>query len=220
MARKNVAAVALGRRGGKATAQNLSPEERSLAAKKAAESRWNTPSRLDGTAQTEWRHANIPHRIRAAGARLDLSHSILGVYAYFDPPTPTEELKIYRRFETDSIWEGRFAAMRWLIEFIGISQRRDGKPGRPSRKDGSPDVRIDQFDGGWLFQDKHQAADFLAAIWKGCSQASSHPTHDSHHADISEAKLAKALALIAQHLQDTVYNHAGEELRSFVVSPP
>ena len=38
--RKNPAAVALGRKGGKATAKNLTPEQRSEMAKLAAEARW------------------------------------------------------------------------------------------------------------------------------------------------------------------------------------
>ena len=40
MARKNPAAVALGRRGGKARVKNQSPEERRSSARKAAEARW------------------------------------------------------------------------------------------------------------------------------------------------------------------------------------
>ena len=40
MARKNPAAVELGRRGGKATAAKLSPAERKEIARKAAQARW------------------------------------------------------------------------------------------------------------------------------------------------------------------------------------
>jgi len=40
MTPKNPAAVALGRKGGKATAQKRTAEERSAAAKKAVEARW------------------------------------------------------------------------------------------------------------------------------------------------------------------------------------
>ena len=40
MAKKNPAAVQLGRRGGKATAKNLTPEERRQSARKAAQARW------------------------------------------------------------------------------------------------------------------------------------------------------------------------------------
>ncbi len=37
---KNPAAVALGRRGGKATAKNMTPEQRKESARKAAQARW------------------------------------------------------------------------------------------------------------------------------------------------------------------------------------
>lgn len=40
MSPKNAAAVALGRRGGKARAQNMTAEERSEASRKAVEARW------------------------------------------------------------------------------------------------------------------------------------------------------------------------------------
>src|ERR1700722_7920903 len=40
MAPKNAAAVALGRRGGKATAEKRTPEQRSEAARRAVEARW------------------------------------------------------------------------------------------------------------------------------------------------------------------------------------
>ena len=40
MTPKNAAAVALGRRGGKATAQNRTKQQRSDAARKAVEARW------------------------------------------------------------------------------------------------------------------------------------------------------------------------------------
>jgi hypothetical protein len=41
MAKKNAAAVQLGRRGGKATAKKLSAEQRKASARRAAEARWN-----------------------------------------------------------------------------------------------------------------------------------------------------------------------------------
>jgi hypothetical protein len=40
MTRKNPAAVALGRKGGRSRAQKLSPNERSESARRAAEARW------------------------------------------------------------------------------------------------------------------------------------------------------------------------------------
>jgi|GEM_PF-2056628 hypothetical protein len=46
MSRKNPAAVSLGRKGGKATAKNRTPEERAEAARKAVESRWAKQKKL------------------------------------------------------------------------------------------------------------------------------------------------------------------------------
>lgn len=40
MTRKNPAAVALGRKGGKATAKNRTPQERSEACRRASQARW------------------------------------------------------------------------------------------------------------------------------------------------------------------------------------
>jgi hypothetical protein len=46
MSPKNAAAVALGRRGGYARAKKLTPEERSLSARKAVEARWAKTEKL------------------------------------------------------------------------------------------------------------------------------------------------------------------------------
>jgi general stress protein YciG len=46
MSRKNPAAVSLGRKGGKATAKNRTPEERAEAARKAVEARWAKQKKL------------------------------------------------------------------------------------------------------------------------------------------------------------------------------
>jgi hypothetical protein len=46
MSPKNPAAVSLGRKGGKATAKNRTPEERAQAARKAVEARWAKQRKL------------------------------------------------------------------------------------------------------------------------------------------------------------------------------
>jgi len=46
MTPKNAAAVSLGRKGGKARAQNLTPEQRSESARKAVEARWAKADKL------------------------------------------------------------------------------------------------------------------------------------------------------------------------------
>ena len=112
------------------------------------------------------------------------------------------------------------AATRWLIEFVGISHsERSGKPARPKKY--PADVRIDDFAPGSsnLFDLSKRDARLLADVWKGCSQASGHATHGSNHPSVKETVLSKALEVIVDHLQDTIYLHAGEQLRDYVLEP-
>jgi hypothetical protein len=108
---------------------------------------------------------------------------------------------------------------RWLIEFIGICQRAE-KPARPEKRKES-DISVAAFDGGEgnLFELEHPDTIKLANLWKGCSQASSHPTHNSQHSPTNEAHLIPALVTIVQHLQNTIYQRAGENLRDYVLEP-
>jgi hypothetical protein len=62
MSPKNPAAVSLGRKGGQARAKNLSPQERSEAARKAVEARW---------AKTEKQMSNSHRELDAAMQKLD-----------------------------------------------------------------------------------------------------------------------------------------------------
>ena len=73
MTPKNPAAVALGRKGGKATAENRTPEERIEAARKAVEARWaktrklvaevtEGTKRLEKVAKASARRAKVPTR--------------------------------------------------------------------------------------------------------------------------------------------------------------
>ena len=86
--------------------------------------------RMDAPEQAIWLAEHIPHRVRAAIARLPMESSILRVTATIDPKCLTEQQKIYWRCAADSIWEGRLAATRWLIEFVGIKQGKAGNPVR------------------------------------------------------------------------------------------
>lgn len=137
-----------------------------------------------------------------------------------DPDLPTADHKIFWRCSTDSIWEGRLAATRWLIEFAGVRWRQNGNPARP-KKHGS-DVRIDDFHGGEndLFELENPDARRLADVWKGCTQASSHATHDSNHPSVNENELSVALGVVLDHLQKTIYAPAGENIRDYVLEPP
>jgi len=62
------------------------------------------------------------------------------------------------------------------------------------------------------------AAADLASVWKGCSQASSHATSGAHP-DVRESGLANALAIVLEHMQNTIYQKAGKNLRDYVHEP-
>jgi hypothetical protein len=172
---------------------------------------------MDLHEQSEWMIRHIPHRVRAAIARLDLDNSLLGVKAFVDPVLRTDADHIYWRCSTDSIWEGRLAATRWLIEFVGIRQSRKGSPA-VCKKSFPEDVRIDDFEGGTLLSHLTPEGQFLAGVWKGCSQASSHATNAYSHPSVSDTKdLPEALKIILDHLQNTIYQTAGKDISRYVL---
>ena len=174
---------------------------------------------MDAPEQTKWLAEHIPHRVRAAIARLPMENSILGVTATIDPQCRTEQDRIYWRCAADSIWEGRLAATRWLIEFVGIKQGKGGNPVRCEKDPKFPDdVHIQDFDGGVPLNHQTPAAADLASVWKGCSQASSHATSGAHP-DVRESSLANALAIVLEHMQNTIYQKAGKNLRNYVLEP-
>ena len=87
-----------------------------------------------------------------------------------------------------------------------------------SKKKGSEDVRIDDLDGGELFDLCNPSARLLADVWKGCSQASSHATSQYNHPAVSDRKeLPDALTIVLNHLQETIYNRAGKKVRDCVL---
>jgi len=105
------------------------------------------------------------------------------------------------------------AAMRWLIYFIGV-QGRSKKP-CPFFLDRDTDMRIDRLDGGETYDlsdPKRPDAVMLEEIWRGCSQATSHPTEGTNHPNVEPPRLAAALTLVMGHLQKTVYAHKGRSL--------
>lgn len=165
--------------------------------------------------QATWRHVHIPHRVRAAIARLDMRQSILGVYPITNPSPRNRYEKIYWRCATDSINEGRLAATRYLTEFIGIKANKSGRPVAKHRQ-GADDITLTDL-GGSLLPESDPNADCLAKIWTASTKATSHATHDSKHPEAGDEKLMEALTIIVQHLQDTIYEAAGEQLRDYVL---
>ena len=171
---------------------------------------------MDQHEQSKWITTHIPHRVRAAVARMDMENSLLRVKAFIDPPRRTDEDKIYWRCSTDSIWEGRLAATRWLIEFVGI-QDKNGNPAACTKKR-KGDVRIDDFDGGYLLDPSTVSGRCLADVWKGCTQASSHATNAYTHPSVDDRTvLPEALTIILDHLQHTIYDEARKNIRDYVL---
>jgi hypothetical protein len=55
-------------------------------------------------------------------------------------------------------------------------------------------------------------------VWKGCSQASSHATNEQNHPAVSDRKeLPEALTVVLNHLQETINDRAGMEVRDYVL---
>ncbi len=176
---------------------------------------------MDAAEQARFLEVHIPHRIRAATARLPMENSLLQVTATIDPRLQTPQDRLYWRFAADSIWEGRLAATRWLIEFVGIKEGDGSLPVQNERKRRFPnDVFINDLAGGVLFSTTVPEAQLLARVWGGCSQASSHATTDTHiHHPINEKPLAEALTIILDYLQAGIYDTAGTKLRDYVLEP-
>jgi alpha-beta hydrolase superfamily lysophospholipase len=150
----------------------------------------------------EWIEKHIPHRIRAGLAITKALEKQIGTLP--QRSANSREEKIVRRCETDSIWEGRIIAMRWLIELVGLTQDKYGNPIAKTQRFPS-DFLIQDLPGGAPISPSSTEATTLAKVWKGSTQGTSHPTHNSSHPPVNEQELEDALAVIADHLDKTVY---------------
>lgn len=128
--------------------------------------------------------------------------------------------ELARRVNGFCLHEGRLTAMRWLICFVRISGNGcyfDGGTGKHVAVVGRPrphdfDVFADMFGGGEPFPDKGGDAEKLALVWKGCAQATGHPTQDSNHPLVKEPQRAEALEIILPFLQRTIWDSAKRNL--------
>jgi hypothetical protein len=174
---------------------------------------------MNALEQEMWLTDHIPHRLRAACARLDLQNTLLNASLFIDPAISTNKHTVIWQCSTDSIWEGRLAAMRWLIEFVGIQLDKNGVAIKRPKK--ANDVAIDDFAGGVELKPNTADGEFLAKVWKGCTQASSHATNAYGHPSVDDRTvLPKAVGIVLDHLQATIYGRAGKNLRDCVLSPP
>jgi hypothetical protein len=135
--------------------------------------------------QEKWRAQHIPHRLRVCLAGSPLQRELM-----------LENIATYCIVAAAA--EGRMAAIRWLIEFVGIRDFK-GRPGRPNRH--RTDVSISLIQGGKEIDLSSPEAATLASVWKACSQASGHPTQDTNHPDIDGQVIDKALRIIISQSQ-------------------
>jgi hypothetical protein len=160
-----------------------------------------TLQKLPPATQREWLRQHIPHRICAALTWLTIN----GDWAM--PPDPEWKDKEKDKFHIwcigRSVDEGRKAAMRWLIEFVGIAKNKKEMPDKPNYK--PKDVWIEHFTPGILFNLADPNAQKLADVWQGCSQASMHSTKDTNHPFVDPPDLAEALKIAIEHLEKNLY---------------
>jgi hypothetical protein len=149
-----------------------------------------------------WLEKDIPHRIRASLAITKRLESNIGTLPQW--PAHSREEKIARRCETDAIWEGRIIAMRWLVELVGLTEATNGNAIAKVRRFPA-DFLIQDLPGGAPILPASADATTLANVWKGSTQATSHPTHNSGHPPVDVQELDAALAVIIGHLDRTVY---------------
>lgn len=147
-----------------------------------------------------WLTEHIPYRIRAGvcASRLMIRYGLESL----DLQTTASGLCYHH-----AIHQGRMAAIRWLIEFIGIKGKRERGQLRAVASDAARNMRLD-FGIGKLgapyFPTEHHSAIKLAEVWESCARAVGHPTEGTVH-DVEDETLASAMELILDHLERTIY---------------
>ena len=143
----------------------------------------------------KWLDQHIPHRLHAALADLPLQREIIQILG------EGYRQEIEERCKVSATTQGRLAAIRWLIEFIGVQDRRY-----------STDISISQIQGGKEFDLSSPEAEKLRQVWKGCAQAVGHPTDRTNHPPVNEKELDEALRIIRAHLESTIYATSKQRL--------
>ena len=160
-----------------------------------------------------WLVQHVPHRICAALTWLKM----LGKWAMpQEPVLPKKDFHVWCIGR--SVDEGHKASMRWLIEFIGIKLKKDGKTDKAIAVEpysNGKSVTIGEV-GGTMFDTNHPEALGLAKVWQACSQSSLHPTMDTEHDDIGPDEIASALKTVINHLETNLYLPNGRDLWQIV----
>jgi|ERR1039458_3410285 hypothetical protein len=159
-----------------------------------------------------WLVQHVPHRICATLPWLPMPKE----WIVPRPELPNMDFSVW--CVDRSIEEGQKAAMRWLIEFIGVKLETENKvekvvPVKPHKNGKS--VSILQV-GGRMFDTNRPEALKLAKVWQACSQASLHPTMDTKHDDVGPDDLASALQIVIAYLDSALYKPNGRDLWKIV----
>jgi len=180
---------------------------------------------LDVNEQDCWLNRHLPNRVGAAWPWLP---GLSGEWEWkgdqwddFDKNADRNHVWCIGR----AVDHGRKAAMRWLIEFVGISFDHNTKePISPPRRLAT-DVWIQCFVAKGSGLDLQVTLDpanpspkarILAGVWKGCTQSSMHSTFRTNHPDEDPPALAKAFPIIVEHLQAKLYEPKGKRVREIV----
>jgi len=185
--------------------------------------------KLSSGEQVSWLNQHLPNRVGAAWVRLTEMKGEWEWKQHSDSVKNNQVWCIDRAAEL-----GQKAAMRCLIEFVGIAlspenkkKNKKGIPCRPYEYDCNTDVSIQSFvaDGSNLeiplepidIQDQSSKAWILAKVWKGCTQSCVHLTFNTKHYRADPPELAVALAIIVEHLQAKLYDPSGGKRLSEIV---
>lgn len=156
---------------------------------------------------------HVPHRICAALTWLDMRSP----WTMPRPPTMPKNGNFHVWCLGRSVEEGHLAAMRWLIEFVGVTfDPKSGTPIPPRPHSNGKSVSVQEVGGSMFPLSNLSDALFLAKVWQACSQASLHPTTDTNHIEISHYEIARALQLVIDHLQIALYGPKGRYLHQIV----
>src|SRR4051812_42861955 len=165
----------------------------------------------------DWYVQHIPHRVRSALAATEMLVSKLQDRhgkenvrtAGFEARITSQADSVAVHCVDSAVWEGRLTATRWLIDFVGISCDRHGKPSRPGQR--PHDWRIDKM-GAVPFPLTGVDAQKLADVWLGCTKATSHPTRGSGHPPVDPTELNAAITIVVDYLDRVLYGPKGRSI--------
>jgi hypothetical protein len=166
-----------------------------------------TPKPLTSVEIAEWLDQHVRSRVHATLAQ---PRRVREQIDRLPSETPDGE-RAQLEFLLQASWEGRHAAFRWLIEFVGVIRDKHGNA-RPSSKKYDDDFRIDDLPGGKTIPIPSSDATLLADLWNDCTKATGHSTRDSGHKEITEVRLSGAAEILIRHLRSTIYAHANKSL--------